>query len=187
MPASVWILNLTVLGVVLEADLGRRKIGWVRVLRPLVTAALIGPLFLTSIPVGSHNLALEAAGVAAGVLVGLAAHLFLAVGYGPVRTRKGPRERSFSRAGAGYAAFWVVIFGGRLLFIYGSAHWVPAALGRFLAAHDLSLAGLTDALIFMAIAMALARSALLGLRGRAAGQRAADHPTAAAPATRAVR
>jgi hypothetical protein len=31
MLANVWILNLIVLGAVLEADLGRRKIGWFRV------------------------------------------------------------------------------------------------------------------------------------------------------------
>ncbi len=36
-----------------------------------------------------------------------------------------------------------------------------------MAAHQLSAAGLTDALIFMAVAMALARSALLGVRAAA--------------------
>jgi hypothetical protein len=186
MPASVWILNLTVLAVVLEADLGRRKIGWLRVLRPLLTAVAICPLFLDSVPTSRHNLALMAAGAGAGVLLGLAAHLFIAVGYGPVKSRKGPRDRAFSRAGSGYAAFWAVIFGARLLFIYGASHWFSASLGQFLHAHQLSPAGLTDALIFSAIAMALARSALLGLRGRAAGRRATRHAVAAPLVTSSI-
>jgi hypothetical protein len=187
MPASVWILNLTVLGVVLEADLGRRKISWFRVLRPLLTAALICPLFLSSIPTGSHDLALQAVGVGVGVLLGLAAHLFLSVGYGPVKGRKGARDRAFSRAGFGYAAFWTVIFGGRLLFIYGTAHWFPVALGQFFTAHQLTAAGLTDALIFMAVATALARSALLGVRGRAAGRHSADETATSARAVSSIR
>jgi hypothetical protein len=187
MPASVWILNLTVLGVVLEADLGRRKIGWFRLLRPLLTVIVICPLFLSSIPTGRHNLALQAAGIGVGVLLGLAAHLFMSVGYGPVKGRKGPRDRAFSRAGFGYAAFWIAIFGGRLLFIYGTAHWFPVALGQFFAAHQLSAAGLTDALIFMAVATALARSALLGVRGRAAGRRSAGETGAPARAVSSIR
>ncbi len=36
MPANVWMLNLIVFAVLLEADLGRRKIGGFRVLRPLI-------------------------------------------------------------------------------------------------------------------------------------------------------
>jgi hypothetical protein len=173
MPANVWILNLVVLGVVLEADLGRRKIGWFRVLRPLLTAILICPLFLDSIPTDGHDLALQAVGIGVGVLLGLAAHLFISVGHGPVKSRRGTRDRAVSRAGFGYAAFWTVIYGGRLLFIYGTLHWFPVPLGQFMAAHQLSAAGLTDALIFMAVAMALARSALLGVRGRAAARFAA--------------
>jgi hypothetical protein len=170
MPASAWIINLVVLGVVLEADLGRRKIGWLRVLRPLMTAAAVCPVFLDSVPTSGHNVLLLTVGTGVGVLLGLAAHLFVSVGYGPVKGRKGPRDQAFSRAGIGYAAFWTVLFGGRLAFIYGSGHWFAGSLGQFLAAHQLTAAGLTDALIFMALAMALARSALLGARGRAAAR-----------------
>jgi hypothetical protein len=185
MPANVWILNLVVLGAVLEADLGRRKIGWFRLVRPLLTVILICPLFLESVPTNSHDVALQAAGIGAGVLLGLAAHLFVSVGYGPVKSRRGTRNRALSRAGSGYAAFWTVIYGGRLLFIYGTLHWFSVPLGQFMAARQLSAAGLTDALIFMAVAMALARSALLGVRGRAAARRIAAG-TAGASSTAAA-
>jgi hypothetical protein len=187
MPANVWILNLIVLGAVLEADLGRRKIGWFRVLRPLLTAILICPLFLDCVPTNSHDVALQAVGIGVGVLLGLAAHLFISVGYGPVKSRRGTRDRAVSRAGSGYAAFWTVIYGGRLLFIYGTLHWFSVPLGQFMAAHQLSAAGLTDALIFMAVAMALARSALLGVRGRAAARRFAAGTGASSTAAASVR
>ena len=187
MPANVWLLNLIVFGVLLEADLGRRKIGWFRVLRPLITTAAIIPLFLTSVPTTGHNLALQAVGVGVGVLLGLAAHLFVSVGFDPAKGKKGEitghgtSGRPVSRAGFGYAAFWAVIFAARLVFIYGTYHWFSGPLGQFLAAHQLSAAGLADALIFMAIAMALARSALLSVRGRAATRVAARMAAPAVP------
>jgi len=178
MPAKVWLFNLIVLAVLLEADLGRRKIGWFRVLRPLITAAAIVPLFLTSVPTTGHNVALQAVGTGVGVLLGLASHLFVSVGFGPAKGKRGKligrgtSGRPFSRTGFGYAAFWAVIFAARLVFIYGTYHWFSGPLGQFLATHQLSAAGLANALIFMAIAMALARSALLGVRARAAIRRA---------------
>jgi hypothetical protein len=131
MPASVWILNLTVLGVVLEADLGRRKIGWFRVLRPLLTAIVIVPLFLDSVPTNGHNQALQAVAIGVGLLLGVAARLFVSVGYGPVKGRTGTRDRAVSRAGFGYAAFWTVTFGGRLLFIYATVRWLPVPSASF--------------------------------------------------------
>jgi hypothetical protein len=70
MPASVWILNLVVLGAVLEADLGRRKISRFQVLRPLLTAILVCPLFLDSVPTNGHNVALQAVGIGVGALLG---------------------------------------------------------------------------------------------------------------------
>jgi hypothetical protein len=186
MPVSAWILNLVVLGVVLEADLGRRKIGWFRVLRPLITAGAIVPAFLVSVPTGGHNGLLLAVGAGAGLLLGLAAHLFMSVHYGPLKGRGGTRARAYSRAGSGYAAYWVLIFGGRLLFIYGSTHWFSRSLGQFLASHQLSAGGLTDALIVMAVAMAVARTALLAARGRAAAGRsdATGVPASAEPSFR---
>jgi hypothetical protein len=94
MPASAWIINLAVLGVVLEADLGRRAIGWFRVLRPLITAFAIGPLFLDSVPTSGHNLLLQVLAATAGVLLGLAAHVFVSIGYSPVKgIMKGTRNR----------------------------------------------------------------------------------------------
>jgi hypothetical protein len=167
MPEKVWLLNLIVFAILLEADLGNRKIGWFRVLRPLLGSAAIVPLFLTAVPTSGHDVALQVVGAVVGVLLGLVCHLFLSVRFDP---DKGKNGRSVSRAGFGYAAFWVVIFGGRLLFIYGTEHWFTVSLGQFFVRHQLSADGLTNALIFMAIAMALARSALLGVRGRAAAR-----------------
>lgn len=195
MPASVWLLNLIVFGILLESDLGRRRIGWFRVLRPLLTTVLIVPLFLDSIPANGSNVLLQVAGAAVGVLLGLAAHLFLSVYYDPTKSmkRRGPGRgtagqdatgRPCSRAGFGYAAYWAVIFGARLLFIYGTYHWFSASIGQFLATHQLSAAGLTDALIFMAVTMALARSVLLGARARAVTRAAA---ASAAPVTSSAR
>lgn len=171
MPASVWIINLTVLGVLLEADLGSRKIGWFRVLRPLVTAAAVVLLFLTTVPTTGNNLALQGLAIGVGVILGLASHLFLSV---HLDHDQGKGGRVVSRAGFGYAMFWTVIFGARLGFIYASEHLFAGSLGRFLLAHQLSAVGLTDALIFMALAMALARSALLASRGLAARRHGVD-------------
>jgi hypothetical protein len=165
MPASVWLINLIIFGVLMESDLGRRKITWIRVLRPLISAAAIVPLFLDSVPTGGNNLALQAAGIAAGVILGLVCHRFVSVGFDP---GKGKHGLAVSRAGVGYAVYWAVIFGARLGFVYASEHVFPGQLGRFMLTHQISAAGLTDALIFMALAMALARSALLARRARGA-------------------
>ena len=80
--------------------------------------------------------------------------------------------QAVSWAGFGYAAYLVAVFGARLVFIYGSDHWYARSLSTWLAAHQLSTNALSDAIIFMAIAMALARSALLALRGRNATRHA---------------
>ncbi|MHB1783243.1 MAG: hypothetical protein ACYCTE_11265 [Acidimicrobiales bacterium] len=89
MPTSVWVITLVVLGAVLEADLGCRKINWFRVLRPLVAAAAIVPLYLAVVPTSGNNLALQGTGVAVGVIGGLACHLFISVHFDPAKGKRG--------------------------------------------------------------------------------------------------
>ena len=68
------IVNAVVLAAVLEADLGRhRKITRFRLLRPVLIAAAIVPLFLEKVTTHGGGLTVELAGVAAGLILGLAA------------------------------------------------------------------------------------------------------------------
>ena len=62
----------------------------------------------------------------------------------------------------------------RLGFEYGASHWFESPLGRFLGEHQLGSAGLTDSLIFMALALALTRSLVLAVRGSHARQQGAS-------------
>jgi len=55
MSSSVWINNLVVLGVILEADLGRRKITWFRLARPMIVAAAIVIYYLTKTPIATRS------------------------------------------------------------------------------------------------------------------------------------
>lgn len=163
MSTSVLIVNLTVLFAVLEADLGRRKITAMRILRPVLAALGIVPLFIKSPAASGNGLVLELALTALGLILGLVASA------GLLRIKAGatPRKAS-SVAGLGYAAFWCVVVGARLLFTYGSNHWYGSQLGHWMLTNHVSLNALTDALIFMALAMALSRTSRLAVARRQA-------------------
>ncbi|MBV8712738.1 MAG: hypothetical protein JOY56_13215 [Solirubrobacterales bacterium] len=51
------------------------------------------------------------------------------------------------------------MIGARLLFTYGANHWCSHALGQWLTSNQVTIAGLTDALIQVAIGMVLTRVA----------------------------
>jgi hypothetical protein len=182
MTASIVILQLAVLAVVLESDLGRRKIGWFRVLRPVVTVIIIIPFFFTSLPVGGNDLILQVTGAVVGALLGLlsVSPLLVSVSYEPAgrrhwfgrdRARTSPADAvlsSVSRAGLGYAVIWIAVTVARLGFAYGAQHVFPADLGQFLTEHTLSSSALANAFIFLSVGMDLFRSLLLWARGRGA-------------------
>jgi hypothetical protein len=156
---SAMIINAVVLAAVLEADVGpHRKVGRARILRPLLTAGAIVPLYLKAFATTGTGLGLELVGAAAGLLAGLAA-IRLTTVYRSSRTGK-----PVSRAGAGYAALWIAIIGARAAFSYGSVHWFSSPLGNWMVAHNVSVAAITDGLILMAVAMVLTRTIGLGLR-----------------------
>jgi Kef-type K+ transport system membrane component KefB len=171
---TAMIINGVVLAAVLESDVGsHRKVGRMRILRPLLTAAAIVPLYLKALTTHGTGLGLEIAGLAAGLLGGLAAVALTHVYRSP------KNGNAVSRAGAGYAALWILIIGARAAFSYGSVHWFSGPLGRWMVSHDVSVAAITDTLILMAIAMVLTRT--IGLALRAAALPAPDAASAVRP------
>jgi membrane protease YdiL (CAAX protease family) len=154
------IVNGVVLATVLASDLGpARTIGPMRMLRPVIAAAVIIPLFVSRPVTHGTGLAVEIAGAVAGLLAGLAAAALMTVYRNP------QTGKPVSRAGWPYAIFWTVIVAARTAFSYGSVHWFNAPLVSWGIANHVTVAALTDALIFMAIMMVLVRTA--GLRARA--------------------
>jgi hypothetical protein len=163
------IVNALVLAAVLEADLGsHRKISRFRILRPILLTIAIVPLFLETVATHGGGLAVELAGVAAGLAGGLFALGLMRV-YRSEKTGK-----PVSAAGGAYALLWVVVIGARALFSYGAHHWFENQLGGWLATNSIPSAAITDGLIFMAVAMVLTRAVGLARRARSipAGQAA---------------
>jgi|HubBroStandDraft_5_1064220.scaffolds.fasta_scaffold123302_2 hypothetical protein len=165
MPSSVLILNLAVLFAVLEADLGRRKVGLFRILRPVLTAGLLIPLVIQSPATHGNGELLEVILAGVGIVLGLIA----STGLMSIHWDTG-KNRVVSKAGLGYALFWVVVIGARILFTYGASHWYGSQLGHWMLTNAISVDALTDGLIFMALAMSLTRTVRL-LAGRTATRR----------------
>jgi hypothetical protein len=153
------IVNGAVLIAVLEGDLGpHRKIGRFRILRPLLTIAVVIPLFIDRPVTHGNGLLVELAGVAAGLFWGLVASALLRV-YRSPKTGK-----PASAAGLPYAMVWIVVVGARTAFSIGATHWFPVQLDQWCLAHQVTGAAITDGLIFMAITMVLVRTVGLAAR-----------------------
>jgi hypothetical protein len=156
------VVNVLVLAAVLEADLGpHRKITRFRLLRPVLIAAVIIPVFLEKITSHGGGLAVELAGAAAGLIGGLAALALMRV------YRSGETGKPASSAGWAYAVLWTGVIGARALFSYGAYHWFTHQLGGWLVANGILSTAITDGLIFMAVVMILTRSVGLAIRARA--------------------
>jgi hypothetical protein len=166
------IVNALVLAAVLEADLGsHRKIGALRILRPLLLTAAIVPLFVYKLTTHGGGLTLELAGAAAGLIGGLMAIALMRV------YRSDTTGKPVSSAKWGYALLWTGIIGARALFSYGANHWFGNQLGSWLAAHSIPSAAITDGLIFMAVIMVITRTAGLFIRAHAVSSATTTSPS----------
>jgi hypothetical protein len=158
MSAEIWIVNLVILGAVLQADLGRQRVWWWRIVRPLVATAIVVPLFLQS-PQGAGNGLLFELTVAGG---GLVFGLIISLGLMKVGRDQNTGQLT-SWAGFPYAVAWVLVIGARLIFSYGADNWFTQDLGRWLQTSHITKDGLTDGLILMAIVMTLTRTGRLAV------------------------
>jgi hypothetical protein len=170
--ASAWIPQVAILAVVLLSDYGVRKITTARLIRPFITALIIVPFFFKGVATSGNGLLIEAAGVLAGIVLGVLAASLLRV------FTDQASGRPASRGGLAYCLFWVVIVAARLYFAYGSQHVFSRQLGEWLSTSHITVDALTAAIIFFSVAMLIARTGALALRAR----RAAD-VRSAAPAT----
>jgi hypothetical protein len=173
---SVLIVTLVILATVLISDLGTRKVTLLRLIRPFIAAGIVVPFFAKAVVTSGHGLLLEVAGLAAGAVVGVLAAACMQV-------RRDQRAGTItSHAGVAYAAIWILVSGARLFFDYGSNRLFTAQLVHFGITYQISLAALTDSLIFFSLAMLLARTGSLAVRARRARTLpvpSADHVLAA--------
>ncbi|WP_405087619.1 hypothetical protein [Microbispora sp. NBC_01389] len=157
MTTTQYLLNLGLLAYVLYSNLGTKTLTRTRMVLPLVVVAVAAYVFLREMPAIGNDARLELAGAAAGVALGVAAGLL-------VRVRRAG-ERMVTVAGAWYAALWVAVIGGRMLFAYGADHWFSAGIATFSRTHLITGADAwTAAFVLMALAMVVTRVLVTGAR-----------------------
>jgi len=154
MSTDQYVLNGALLLFILGTNLGTRRLSPRRLLLPVVLVLVVGSFFLRDVPTIGHDVQLEAVGVVAGVALGVVAGRLLRVGRRPDGT-------VMTSAGLAYAALWVAVIGGRVLFAYGADHWFGRSIGEFSRAQQITGADAwTAAFVLMALAMVAARVAV---------------------------
>ncbi|MEW6421005.1 MAG: hypothetical protein AB1511_04660 [Deinococcota bacterium] len=158
-----WILNLSILALMIFTVIGRRTVTLTTYLRPLLIVSGAGLFFLRGMPTGGHDVPLELAGVAVGVVFGVLAAAASRV------ERQG--DAVVVTSGRRYALVWLAAIGLRVAFAElatrnpAFGHWVT----QFSIARQITGAeAWRAAFVLMALAMVVTRVVLIAVRATTA-------------------
>jgi hypothetical protein len=159
MSLTQWILSLALLTWALLRNLGTREVTRGTFVLPLVIVAAAAAFFLFPLPTAGNDLGLIVGFGAVGALLGLAA--------AAVTRLHHLDGRLVATAGAGFAALWLLMIGGRIAFAEWATGPGSRTVGMFSRDHAITGADAwTAAFVVMALGMVLARTVVLALRAR---------------------
>ncbi len=151
MNTAQWLLNIILLVWVLARNLGTHRITPTTFLVPVAVVVTVGLAYLRHVPTVGHDGRLEAIGALAGLVLGSVS---------ATSTRVWRREgRLVVSAGAAFAALWIAVIGGRMLFAQWATHAGARTIGEFSMRHQITGADAwTAAFVLMALAMVITRA-----------------------------
>jgi hypothetical protein len=152
---------LTFVGIaalIIGTSMGRHTLTARRMILPLLVAAVVGKMYITSIPTAGNDVDFYLWCVAAGIAFGVLAAALMKV------SRDATSGQIFTEAGVAYATIWVAIFGGRLAFAYFATHSFGPTVAQFSIDHLITAAAWTPALVLMALVMVATRVLVVGGR-----------------------
>ncbi len=139
--------------------------------RPLTIKQLFRPMIILAVAVASYLHGVPTAGndlVLAGVFILLGGAIGVASGH-TVIVRRGEADEALVRSGWLSGFFWVLGMGSRMAFLVWISHGGSATIAHFSAQHSItSREAWTVAMLGMAAAEVLGRTAVLAVRSRGA-------------------
>jgi hypothetical protein len=155
------VLNLGVLAFVLVNGLGTKALTRRRFRLPIALVVTVGFIFLRAVPTAGNDIDLDIALGLLGIAFGVLAGSLMGVHRDPVD------GSLVTKAAAAYAAVWIAVIGGRILFAYGSDHWFAGQIASFSRQHAITgKSAWTAAFVIMAISMVVARLVVTGVKAR---------------------
>jgi len=172
MTITDYLIDISLIAIVLLQVRGRR-LTVKSMLLPVVLVAVVARSYLHGIPTAGNDLVLVVGAAAVGMTLGALCGLFTSILPGP----DGP----VAKAGLLAAALWILGCGTRFAFQLYVTHGGGAEIGRLSQTYSITSGeAWVAALILMAMAEVLARTAVLGFRGlvlpaRVASPASLDH------------
>ncbi len=159
MSAEDYLINGVLVLLVLR-QIRWTRLGLTNLVLPVVIVAFVAVEYLRSVPSGGNDILFDVVLAVIGAILGTACAL-------TTHMRRGGDGAVLARAGVAAALLWIVGVGARIGFAFWSSHGGGPAIARFSIAHSItSPSAWVAAIVMMALAEVLSRTAVLRLRAR---------------------